>query len=289
MADYSFDFLETIVAISFATPGGYLLITVTAMNNAGSVTPPPPPSFALTLGAKEKIIQQQSKTTTKITPAHDVTTRFWFVFNSVAGPVTPDNFQNVILNTVFPPVQFATQFARAVAAKGSGFKDPEAYGVEPVPEGGSGFFSTQAIAQGYADNWNSVIGPTPPIGAPAVFLSNGTPIDADPFPVSVQHVDAVVHVPAVSVTTITTKYLIKVPVDLTTLVAKVTANSQSNLLVTGYHGKAPATIAAADANPEDTSDQKGSVGNTTYTSTSVISGKPPLNQVALTASGGGGN
>lgn len=288
---YPFDFFETIVGISFPQAGGYVLLTITASTTVNGTTAPPCPQVLLTLGPKEKLIQKQEACKPKFTPAKDSVIPVFFVFNNVAGPVTLANYQNVINSSIFPAALFATQFARIVGSP-TGFKDPEAFGVEPVPEGGSGFFSTAAIAQGYANSWNAHIHGAAPGSGVAVFLSDGSTLDANPAPVSVQRLDQPVHTPATATSNFTGKYLIKVPTDLTTLLAKVSIGPGSSFAtIFGYHGKVPANIGAIPAGSDDSSNEAQLNQTGTYTITSVLT-KDPISRVssnAVTISAGGGH
>lgn len=298
---YPFDFLETIVGISFPSQGGYVLITVTAIANATGVGAGPPPPFptppkpVIALGAGEKLIDQTTTVTQKTTKAKTGTSTVFFVFNSVAGPVTPANYQNVINSSLFPPVLFATQFALVVGSP-TGFKSPEAFGVEPVPEGGSGFFSTAAIAQGYASSWNAHIKGAPAGSGVAVFLSDGSTLDANPAPVSVSSVTTPTVTPAVATTTSVTKYLVKVPLVKTTLNLTVTTpQGQSDLTIFGFHGTTPKKVAQTNPVNSDSGDEASLAGTkATYTVTSEIlrtgqAKQGPLeNTVTVKVAGGGG-
>lgn len=300
MTTYSFDFFETIVAISFPQKGGYVLITVTSETNAfgsglGPVPPfPAPPTLSVVLGPNEKIIDQTQQVQQKSTKAKTDISRAFFVFNNVAGPVTLANYQNVVVGDIFPPALFATQFARVVGSP-TGFKDPEAFGVEPVPEGGSGFFSTAAIAAQYAGSWNAHIHGAPPGSGAAVYLADGSTMDANPAPVIVQHIDVPTVTPAVATTILVTKYLVKVPLDKTTITVTVnTPQGQSALTISGFHGKAPLKVAQVNLSNADSSDGASRAGSkAVYTLTSEIlpTGQakqgPLSNTVTATVSGGG--
>lgn len=278
---YPFDFFETIVGISFPAPGGYVLLTVTASITVNGTTPPPCPTVTLKLGGKETLIQKQEACTPKLTPAKDTVSRVFFVFNNVAGTVTVANYQNVVQGSIFPPALFSTQFSRSVGSP-TGFKDPEAFGVEPVPEGGSGLFSTAAIAQGYADNWNAHIHGSAPGSGVAVYAADGSTINADPAPVVVQHLDIPVHTPATATANFTGKYLIKVPRDLTTFTATVTAShGSSQATIFGYHGTAPKTIAAIQPGSDDSSNEASINQSGTYTITSVVPQATNANTVTI--------
>lgn len=288
---YPFDFFETIVGINFPQSGGYMLLVITASTTVNGTVAPPCPQVVLTLGAKETLVQKLEQCTPKLTPAKDTIVPVFFVFNSVAGNVTLANYMNVVQGSIFPPALFATQFSRSVGSP-SGFKDPEAFGVEPVPEGGSGFFSTQAIAQGYASSWNAHIHGAPAGSGAAVYRSDGTTLDADPAPVVVRRLDQPVHTPATATANFTGKYLIKVPNDLTSMKAKVAIGPGSSFAtVFGYHGKVPANIASVPPGSDDSSNEAQINQTGTYTITSVIT-KAPISRIAsnavtIAASGGG--
>lgn len=283
---YPFDYLETIVGISFPS-GGYILVTVTAYTNSNTANPPPPASIVFgKLPDKVKLINQDQRITTQVIPARDFVTKFFFVFNDVAGPVTLANYRNVVVGSIFPPALFATQFSRSVGSP-TGFKDPEAFGVEPVPEGGDGFFSTAAIAQGYADNWNAHIHGSPAGSGSAVYLSNGATLDANPAPVSVHEIDVPGHQNASATTTLTARYLFKVPKAKSTLTATVTANQgTSQLLIDGFHGSPPSSVTAVIVADADTDALAGANSNGKYTMTTETTRGPSGLVNTVTVQGG---
>lgn len=284
---YPFDFFETIVGISFPS-GGYVLVTTTSFTSTNTATPPPPAKVTFgKLPDKVKLIDHDQRLTKQVTPARDFVTKVFFVFNDVAGPVTLANYKNVVVGNVFPQGLFATQFAIAVGSP-TGFKNPEAFGVEPVPEGGDGFFSTAAIAQGYADNWNAHIHGAPAGSGAAVYLSDGSTMDANPAPVSVHEIDVPQHQNASASTTSIERFLFKVPKSLSTFTLKINSpQGSSDVLIDGFHGKTPTSVSAVKLADADTDAETGGNSSSTYTLTSQITKGPTGLKNTVTATGGG--
>lgn len=283
---YSFDFFETIVGINFPQSGGYVLMRVDAHTNTVGTPRPPNPSVSLVLPTGAKLIQKLEPVTAVFTPAHTTTTRIYFVWSSLVPLPTLADYDNIVVSSIFPPATYAQQFARSVGSP-TGFKDPQAFGVEVPPEGGSGYFSTAAIADGYAASWNSHISGSEFDGA---YLSDGTVLDGGKAaPVFVTFIDVPVTTPATWTLTLHGQYLLSLPKTppLSSFTATVTAQTgDSHVTLTGYHGKVPASIAAITA-PEDMSAEAsiGQNGAVQYTMTSQIIDK--LNHVTVAITGGG--
>lgn len=284
---YPFDFLETLVGISFPVAGGYVLISITAIASALGTTPPPPPTvlLQLPLGGKAKLIDKQESNKTKTTPAKTTITKLFFAWSALLPLPTVNNYNTVVVANIDPPIQYANQFAN-ITITNTQTTNPINLGVEPPPEGGDGYFSTAAIAQGYVNSWNGHIGIADHGGAFGI----GGIVNGSPSPVSVKELDVPITTPATSTTTLTGKYLVKIPADLTTFTATVTAGpgGTSTLLITGFHGAAPTKVAQVNLANSDSDAAASANGTTkTYTMTSVVATKPPPPFTTVTAVAGG--
>lgn len=279
---YGFDFFETITAIHFPLKGGYVLVTVTATATAVGIIAPPCPTVFLNLGKNETLIQRSDACVKKLTPGHTTTSQIFFVWNDIAPFPTADNYQNSMgIIDVHGLIEYAQQFARVVNTNNGGFR--------PAPDPlGTGFFPSATIADQYAAVWNGNFGG-------AQFLTYLDPNAQATGPVGYRNVrSAVINIPVTvdpfGTTTLTGKYLIKVPKEKTTFTAAVitSANGNSHLVANGYHGKVPASIAKVNPSGFDTQDGDIFNGPGTYTVTSVVAGSASHQINTVTVKGGGG-
>lgn len=281
MTIYSFDFLQQVVNVHFVS-GGFILLTAKGVSqSSGSPTPPPAPSVKLSLGAKEKLIARQDVITTTSVPAHNVTVPLFFIWPGGHTLPTPLNYGNVV--EVDVAATFAGQFSQIIDMGGSGFLPVTSFGIHLPETGGTGIYSTLAIAKQAASIWNARWAG----GAPSTttwFNADGSTTTGGYADVAAAQLNVVVPVPASASSTLNGKYLISVPDALTTMTAVLSAaNTSTSMRVDGYSTPVPKSIAGIKGAPDSTETVSGPAGTATFTVTSQVLQGPADTVVSVAA------
>lgn len=284
---YEFDFLDRLVAINFPS-GGYIIVDIVATSRQNIPAPPPAPLITLTLDPDVKLVDQRQSSKTTIQPAHSIISKTFFIWSNIAPFPTAADFGNIVLvapgaGTIF----YGQQFSQVAIINFN-----SEFGPGPSPpilfEGNYGSLSNAAAAALALQH--SFYDPAP-IGSQGGYITDTGIVTFNAGPLQTPfaaELDIPSTIPGQGITTLTAKYLLKVP--------SKAANSQfhvivsgpgetSTIKVSGYHGSPPKSLAISPGTA-DTTASGGASAPIFYTVKSVIASA--FNTVKLNSSSGGG-
>jgi hypothetical protein len=290
---YGFDFFETIIAVHWpSSQVGYVLLQVSAVTTINGSIPPPCPSVALNIAAEMKTIQVVSACVPVTIPAHNVTTKFFFVWPTGAPFPDVTNFDN----QVETDVSYAGQFSEQIDINSSGFGSPGSHGIAGASS--NGFYSSLANAAVYASNFNARMALSPP-GSTLTYFNSAIGSGETTISflgISAAELDVTTLVPASSTATLTYKALIQVPPGLSILRPTVTVGpGTSTMLGWGLSGTTLTSVAQALTQSPDSISGDVFNGTGTYTVTNILTINPGSeshatdDQVTVVGGGTGGS
>lgn len=278
---YSFDFLETLTAISFPN-GGYIVIDAKAVTQktlpqvANCVT------VAIALADGSKLVDHRESCAKQTIPARTIIDPIFMIWGNGVPAPTLANYQNIVVPNLDPKVQYGQQFAQVTSTF---------FGVTQVSTAThlpylSGYFQTQSEAQFWAAAFSSVI-----LHPQGYFTANGNLITAPFNGFHVERIDRPTIVPAQSVATFNGQYLVKVPKDAIVTGVHAAGGPLSSLTARGYHGSTPPSLSKVDPEISGPTHTKGYDTTDTTTTpdgtvTSVIASN--FNTVTVPSGGTGG-
>lgn len=204
------DFLQTVTNVHFGVDNNnYVVVKLTATKVVQSNVPSPP-SPSLSLGTNEKLIQTAQSAKNTVVPAHNITKKYFFVWNSGAPLPTADDFGEIVGANSLP---YGPQFSLLLVINGAGGPPTGLPGVNTL----TGVYNSLAEAQTAVNSFNTFFATQPP-GSTLRYQGTTAPnVDIPLTNMFATELDVVTPIPATATSVLTATYLVKVPSGDTTM------------------------------------------------------------------------